>query len=512
MFTPSWMPQKSLVEITYEWRGHPSSAIASPMIRSRLATGVGLGVVEEVHAALVRRRRGTRPRRRCRAGRRTTPTTRTRGRSPGGRTGPTVDTAFVMAHVRGSRDTTLRCCMDLSSDRRRARATRRVPGLAARAPAVGVRQGACRRASTTWPTRSRSAGNGRRSSRPAGGSASRGPRSTAGATRGPVGHYIVTEELARARAPELVGRIGVNLVGPTLLARGTSEQQARWLPKILRAEELWCQLFSEPNAGSDLSSLTTRATTHRRRVAAQRPEGVDELRAVRRLGRLPRPHRPRRAEEQGHLVPRRRHARTPGVEVRPLRQITDETDFNEVFFSDVFVPEDRIIGEENEGWQVANSDADPRAGRQPAPAGDPHAARRGAAAARRRERCARRPPQRAAARGGVRRGADLPAPQLAFDLAHREGRGTGAGRQHQQGLVERDEQAAPRHRDDGARAGGAAVAGRDREPRRRARGSARGSTTRRPRSGRGRTRSSATSSASARSASPASPSPRGEQE
>src|SRR5580704_16750230 len=72
-------------------------------------------------------------------------------------------------------------------------------------------------------------------------------------------HFLVTEEMARARAPELVGRIGINLVGPTLFAHGTEEQKGRWLPPILGAEELWCQLFSEPEDGSDLASLTTRA-------------------------------------------------------------------------------------------------------------------------------------------------------------------------------------------------------------------------------------------------------------
>ncbi len=180
------------------------------------------------------------------------------------------------------------------------------------------------------------------------------PEDYGGRDAGPIGHYIVTEELARARAPELVGRIGVNLVGPTILAHGTDHQRARWLPRILSADEIWCQLFSEPGAGSDLSSLTTRA---------QRVDGGWQLNGQKVwtsyaqfadwgvcLARTDPEARP----QQGisYLVV---DMRAPGVEVRPLRQITDESEFNEVFFDGVFIPEDRIIGPEHEGWRIANS-------------------------------------------------------------------------------------------------------------------------------------------------------------
>lgn len=180
------------------------------------------------------------------------------------------------------------------------------------------------------------------------------PEEYGGRDAGPIGHYIVTEELARARAPELVGRIGINLVGPTILAHGTDAQRARWLPRILSAEEIWCQLFSEPGAGSDLSSLTTRArrveggwVLDGQKVWTSYAQFADWGVCLARTD-------PEAPKSQGisYLVV---DMRSEGVEIRPLRQITDESEFNEVFFSEVFVPEDRIIGPEHEGWRIANS-------------------------------------------------------------------------------------------------------------------------------------------------------------
>jgi len=180
------------------------------------------------------------------------------------------------------------------------------------------------------------------------------PEAYGGRGAGALAHYVVQEELARARAPELVGRIGVNLVGPTLLTHGTPGQRDRWLPAILRADMLFCQLFSEPGAGSDLAALATRATRHDgswvldgQKVWTSYAQFADWGLCLARTDPAVR----KQAGITAFVV----DMSAPGVEVRPLRQLTGESDFNEVFLTGVVVPDDCVIGEVNDGWRVSSS-------------------------------------------------------------------------------------------------------------------------------------------------------------
>jgi alkylation response protein AidB-like acyl-CoA dehydrogenase len=180
------------------------------------------------------------------------------------------------------------------------------------------------------------------------------PTDYGGRGAGALHHYIVQEELARARAPELVGRIGVNLVGPTLLAHGTDAQKARWLPEILSAEQLFCQLFSEPDAGSDLAAVATRAERveggwrlYGQKVWTSYAQFADWGYCLARTD-------PDAKKQQGisALVV---DMAADGIEVRPLTQITGESEFNEVFFDGAFVPDENLLGTENDGWRVSQS-------------------------------------------------------------------------------------------------------------------------------------------------------------
>ena len=149
---------------------------------------------------------------------------------------------------------------------------------------------------------------------------------------------------------------------PTIIASGTPEQHERWVDPTLLGELAWCQLFSEPGAGSDLASLTTRADADRGRLAADRPEGVDVHGPRGRLGHLPGPDRSRRRPSTRASPTSSSTCTRDGLDIRPLRELTGAAMFNEVFLDDVFVPDDCVIGEVNGGWGLRPHDPGQRAG------------------------------------------------------------------------------------------------------------------------------------------------------
>ena len=157
-------------------------------------------------------------------------------------------------------------------------------------------------------------------------------------------------------APQPVNRNGINHVGPTLLAHGTDEQKSRaGSARILDAAEIWCQLFSEPGAGLRPGLADHPSRAGGRRLGTPGPEGLDELRPVRPLGHRPGADRSGRPQAPRALLPGGRHGIAPGIEIRPLVTFTGESEFNEVFFDDAFVPSDRLVGGLNRGWSVANT-------------------------------------------------------------------------------------------------------------------------------------------------------------
>lgn len=180
------------------------------------------------------------------------------------------------------------------------------------------------------------------------------PREYGGQAATVMRQTIVNEEMILARSPGLIGAAGILMLGPTLIQFGTEEQKQRYLPKILTAEELWCQGYSEPGAGSDLASLRTRAelvgdefVVSGQKVWTSNAQFSDWMFCLVRSD----PDAPKHRGISYILI----DMKTPGITIRPLVQMTGDAGFNEVFFEDVRVPRANLVGDLNQGWMVANA-------------------------------------------------------------------------------------------------------------------------------------------------------------
>jgi alkylation response protein AidB-like acyl-CoA dehydrogenase len=177
------------------------------------------------------------------------------------------------------------------------------------------------------------------------------PSEWGGRGAGEVEQSIFEEEMALADAPAIVNFLGIGLLGPALIHHGSEAQRRRYLPPMLSADEIWCQGFSEPGAGSDLASLKTSArldgdhfVLNGQKVWTTFGPWADWIFVLARTD----------AEDRyGGISFLLCKLDTPGVTVRPLRQITGESEFGEVFLEDVRVPKDNLVGQVGEGWRIA---------------------------------------------------------------------------------------------------------------------------------------------------------------
>jgi alkylation response protein AidB-like acyl-CoA dehydrogenase len=179
------------------------------------------------------------------------------------------------------------------------------------------------------------------------------PAEFGGQGLGPLDQVIVTQELQAAGVPGILDVIGIGMLGPTIIAHGTDEHKSRYLEPMLSGEEVWCQLFSEPAAGSDLAGITTKATVQDDgswKVSGQKVWTTNAHFAS--YGLILARSDQDVAKHAGltmFIVP----MDAEGVTIRPLRQITGEAEFNEVFFDDVHLPAEAVVGPVSGGWTVA---------------------------------------------------------------------------------------------------------------------------------------------------------------
>jgi alkylation response protein AidB-like acyl-CoA dehydrogenase len=165
----------------------------------------------------------------------------------------------------------------------------------------------------------------------------------------PIQQIVIDEELKRAKVRRPSNMIGIGWAGPTLLHAGTPEQQERWLPPLLTGEEIWCQLFSEPGAGSDLASLTTRAVRDGDEWVVDGQKVWTSMGHIAKWGILIARTNPDAPKQKGisyFVCP----MDAPGVEVRPLIEMTCGHTFNEVFLDGVRIPADHLVVDVDEGW------------------------------------------------------------------------------------------------------------------------------------------------------------------
>jgi alkylation response protein AidB-like acyl-CoA dehydrogenase len=179
------------------------------------------------------------------------------------------------------------------------------------------------------------------------------PREYGGQGLGPIEHVIVNQEISAAGVPGILDTIGVGMLGPTIIAHGTEDQKARFLGPMLHGDEVWCQLFSEPAAGSDLAAVQTRA--RRREDGSWRLSGQKvwttnaQFASFGLLLARTDTDVPKHKGLTMFVVP----MDAAGVTVRGLRQISGEAEFNEVFFDDVRLEPDAVVGQVNDGWRTA---------------------------------------------------------------------------------------------------------------------------------------------------------------